>query len=310
MPIDAQVSSMLRRMDAAGVWDPVALGVDGYRRMLAAIPPLEVGEPVEEVENLQVPAGDHAIPIRVYHPGGASLTPGAFLFFHGGGFVSCGLDTHDGLCRAFCNASGCVVVSVDYRLAPEARFPLPLDDCYAATCWVRDNASRLAVDADRLAVGGDSAGGNLAAAVALLARDRKDGPRLRHQFLLNAALDSACDTPSFSEFAEGYLLTRKMVLWFWDNYLGSPYLQADPLANPARAIDLAGLPPATVVSSEFDPLRDEDESYAARLAAAGVPTTTKRYAGMVHGFLSFPMVDAALAARREIGRWIGQALAP
>lgn len=307
MALDPQVAALLDQMAATGMPDLVALGVDGYRQMVANLGRLETGEPVAQVSDFRMPQGSIDVPLRVYRPETAGPRLGVLVFFHGGGFVACGLDSHDGLCRALCNASGCVVVSVGYRLAPEVQYPLPLEDCYAATCWVADNADLLQVDAKRLAIGGDSAGGTLAAAVALMARDRGDGPVIRHQFLLNPALDSACNSPSCIEFGEGYFLTRKMLQWFWGHYLGSTNA-CEALASPTYAKRLEGLPPATVVSSEFDPLRDEAERYADRLKAAGVPVVCKRYHGMIHGFLSVPAVDAAAAARREIGGWIAQAL--
>lgn len=310
MTLDSQIAAMLEQMEAAGLPDPTTLGVDGYRQMVASMGPLEEGEAVARVSDLEVPHAAGDIPVRVYRSETAEQYPGVLVFFHGGGFVACGVDTHDGLCRALCNAAGCVVVSVDYRLSPEVRYPAPLEDCYAATRWVAENGDRLEVDSDRLAVGGDSVGGCFAAAVALMARDRDDGPGIRHQFLLAPALDSACDSPSHTEFGEGYFLTSDMMRWFWGHYLGPGADGRDPLASPAHAERLAGLPPTTVVSAGFDPLRDEAETYADRLEAAGVPVTRKRYDGMIHGFLSFPAIEAAAAARREIGGWLAGALRP
>lgn len=307
MALNPQVVGMLQQMESVGMPNPVALGVDGYRQMIAAMGPLEEGEAVAQVSDRQVPHGALKIPVRVYRPETAEQRPGVLVFFHGGGFVACGLETHDGLCRSLCNAGRCVVVSVDYRLAPEAQFPLPLEDCYAATRWVAANADALQVDAGRLAVGGDSAGGTFAAAVSLMARDRDGGPAIRHQFLLDPALDSACNSPSYTEFAEGYFLTREMMQWFWAHYLGSAD-RSNPLASPTYAKRLEGLPPATVVSAECDPLRDETEAYADRLETAGVAVTRKRYDGMIHGFLSLPALSVAAAARKEIGGWIAKAL--
>lgn len=308
MSLDPQVAALLEQMK--DMPDPMTLGVVGYRQMLEAMEPPEAGEAVAHVEDLEVPDESGAIPIRVYRPESTDERLGVLVFFHGGGFVACGLDSHDGLCRALCNRSGCVVVSVAYRLSPEAQYPLPLQDCYAATYWVAQNAQSLKVDADRLAVGGDSAGGNFAAAVALMARDRRDGPVIRHQFLLDPALDSDCDTPSHSTYGEGYFLSSALMQWFWGHYLGSDANPQDPLASPSHAQQLAGLPPATVVSAECDPLCDEGERYAQRLEDAGVPVVCKRYDGMIHGFLSFPMIDVAAGARQDIGKWIAQALAP
>lgn len=307
MSLDPQIAGLLEQMK--DMPDPASLGVEGYRQMVAAMEMPVTAEAVGDVEDLAVPGAADAVPVRVYRCAPVETPTGVLVFFHGGGFISCGLDSHDELCRALCNASGCAVVSVDYRLSPEAQYPQPLEDCYAATCWVAQNAQRLRVDARRLAVGGDSVGGNFAAAVSLMARDRQDGPAIRHQFLLDPAIDSGCDTPSHSTYGEGYFLSSATMKWFWGHYLGTNGNPEDPLASPAHAEQLAGLPPATVISAECDPLCDEAERYAQRLEDAGVPVACKRYAGMIHGFLSFPMVDVAVRARQDIGAWMAQALA-
>lgn len=304
MALDQQIEALLEQMKNAP--DPVTLGVDGYRQMVAAMGPPATSEAVDSVADAQVPGGDGDVAARVYRPETAEARPAVLVFFHGGGFVACGIDTHDELCRALCNRAGCVVVSVDYRLSPEAQYPAPLEDCYAATRWVAANGDRLQVDVDRLAVGGDSVGGYFAAAVTLMARDRDDGPAIAYQLLLAPALDSACNTPSHSEFSEGYFLTNSMMRWFWGHYLGANAGGQDALASPSRAAHLGGLPPAVVISAGFDPLRDEAEDYADRLQAAGVTVTRKRYDGMIHGFLSFPAVDVAQQARRDIGEWFVQ----
>jgi acetyl esterase len=215
-------------------------------------------------------------------------------------------DTTDAICRALANRAGCVVVSVDYRLSPEHKFPAPLDDCYAALQWVADNASSIGVDGSRLAVGGDSAGGNLSAVVALKARDQ-GGPPLRYQMLIYPVTDHDYGTGSYQENGDGYLLTKDMMVWFWDHYLRSPEDGANPLASPLRADDLSGLPPAMVVTGEFDPLRDEGEAYAQRLRQAGVPVNHKRYEGQIHAFFQMPglfpqalvAADAAAAELRK-----------
>jgi acetyl esterase len=222
--------------------------------------------------------------VRIYTPEGAPPHP-LLVFFHGGGFVICNVDSHDGTCRLLCNGAGCLVVSVDYRLAPEAKFPAAPEDCYAATCWAAENAAALGADPQRLAVAGDSAGGNLAAVVPLMARER-GGPELAHQLLVYPVTNHAFDTPSYQEHAEGGLLSRKMMIWFWQHYLEKPEDGQNPLASPLRASDLRGLPSATVITAEYDPVRDEGEAYAARLREAGVPTVLTRYDGMMHGFFS------------------------
>jgi acetyl esterase len=216
------------------------------------------------------------------------------VFFHGSGFVLCSLDTHDGLCRNLCAWAGCVVVSVDYRLAPEAKFPAATDDCLAATRWAAAHAAELNADPTRIVVAGDSAGGNLAAVTALRIRD-EGGPKLCSQLLLYPVTDyHTPGTPSYAENAEGYGLTRATMEWFWDHYLEDPSQATHPHAAPLRAASLAGLPPAYIISAEYDPLRDEAEVYGARLREAGVRTDVVRVPGMNHGFLFWVgVVDAA-----------------
>jgi acetyl esterase len=250
------------------------------------------------------PAGD--IRIRIYTPSEGEAPWPCLVYLHGGGWVICTLDSHDTICRMVANRAACRVVSVDYRLSPEHKFPAPFDDCYAAVQWVHDNAAELGVDPDRLAVGGDSAGGNLSASVAIKARD-EGGPPLRYQLLVYPVTDHNFDTASYSENGDGYLLTADMMRWFWDHYLASPDHGANPIASPLRADNLAGLPPAMVITAEFDPLRDEGEAYAARLEEAGVPVDHTRYDGQIHAFWQMPgsfpaahsAADAAGAALRK-----------
>ncbi len=209
------------------------------------------------------PAG--ALGLRIYTPveaGGPGALP-VLVFFHGGGWVVGNLDTHDGLCRRLANAAGCLVVSVDYRLAPEARFPAAVDDAYAATRWVAARASSFGGDGTRLAVGGDSAGGNLAAVVSLLAHER-GAPPLRFQLLLYPVTDFAFDTPSYRENGEGYLLTRANMEWYAGHYLRDGADRRHPHAAPLRAADVGGSPPTMVITAQYDPLRDEGEAYAVR----------------------------------------------
>jgi acetyl esterase len=219
--------------------------------------------------------------------------------------VLCSLDTHDGMCRNLCGGAECVVVSVDYRLAPEAKFPAPLDDCVTATLWAVEHAGELGADAARTVVAGDSAGGNLAAAVALRLRD-EGGPTLCGQLLMYPVTDyHTPGTPSYVENADGYGLTRATMEWFWDHYLASETDAANPYASPLRAEDLRGLPPALLQPAEYDPLRDEGELYAKRLRAAGVPTDLSRWAGMNHGFLFWVgIVDRAGDAMAECCTWL------
>ncbi|MEX2254487.1 MAG: alpha/beta hydrolase [Acidimicrobiia bacterium] len=259
-------------------------------------------EPVEVVEDrtLPGPAGD--IPVRVYDPDPGATSP-VVAYFHGGGFVMMDLDTHDRVCRRLANAANAVVVSVDYRLAPEHRFPAALDDCMAVIHWLTVHAAELAGDPARIAVTGDSAGGNLAAATALAARN--GGPGLAAQVLIYPVIDAACDTDSFATNAEGYLLTADTMRWFWDLYLGPDGDRDDPYASVMRVDDLSTAPPALVITAEYDVLRDEGEAYAERLRAAGVEVITSRYAGMIHGFLAMDdMTSAAGAAIREAAAFL------
>lgn len=250
--------------------------------------PVEVGK----VEDRKIPGPAGQIPVRIYTPAGAGPFA-ALVYFHGGGWVIGNIETHDATCRQLTAGAGCVTISVDYRLAPEHKFPAGPEDCYAAAKWVADNARSLNVGENRLAVGGDSAGGNLAAVVALMARDR-GGPKVAFQLLIYPATDCADDTPSHREFAQvspDYILSRADMEWFWGHYLG-PTDKSNPIACPALAKSLANLPPAFVITAEVDPLRDEGEAYAEALRKAGVNVKLKRYNGVCHGFFSMAsMID-------------------
>ena len=236
--------------------------------------------------------------MRIYTPQGSGPFP-VLVYFHGGGWVIGNVDTHDPTCRTLTNAAGCVVVSVDYRLAPEHKFPAAVDDCYAATQWVAANAAAINGDSSRIAIGGDSAGGNLTAVVAIEARD-KGGPPLVFQLLVYPVTDYSFSTPSYRDNGDGYLLTKDSMVWFWDHYLRSEADGQDYRASPLRASDLTGLPPALVITAEYDPLRDEGEAYAARLQEAGVSVTCTRYDGMIHGFYGLTaVVDQARKAVEE-----------
>lgn len=284
MPLDPQVKTFLEQMAAQGAPPISEQTVEQARETAAAftqlaLPPM----PVASVEDRRIPGPQGEIPVRIYTPEGTGPFPG-IVFTHGGGWVIMNIETHDGICRAIANQAGAVVVSVDYRLAPEHKYPAAAEDAYAALEWVAESAAGLAVDPARLGVAGDSAGGNLAAAAALMARDR-GGPPLGFQALLFPVLDHNFETRSYADNAEGYLLTRDSMVWFWNQYLPSPDRGREPYASPLRAGDLAGLPPAYIVTAEFDPLRDEGEAYAKALEAAGVPVELVRYDGQVHDFI-------------------------
>lgn len=254
--------------------------------------------PLEEVASVKdyIVPGEHALAVRAYVPAGADTGQAlpAIVFAHGGGWCLCSLDLYDNPCRALANATGCVIVSVDYRLAPEHKFPVPLDDFYRAVCWVAQQAELLGIDAQRLAVGGDSAGANLAAAAALMARDQA-GPALAHQLLLYPALDFAFDTASYQRYAEGHSLTREAMRFCWSAYLNEPADGSNPYAAPLRATSFKALPPATVLVCEYDPLHDEGVAYAQRLRDGGVAAECAQLDGMIHA--SIHMLGLAPKAR-------------
>ena len=268
------------------------------------------GEDVASVEDLEVPGPDGPLPVRVYRPDGAAVPAPVVVFFHGGGWVLGSIATHDATCRGLANRTGAVYVSVDYRLAPEHPYPAAPEDCYAATCWVADHAADLGVDPGRLAVAGDSAGGNLAAVVCQMARDRS-GPAIAFQLLIYPVTDLDFDRwPSMEENADGPLLTREGMDWFARHYVGTLPFTGDPYAAPIRAADLSGLPPAYVATAGHDPLRDEGAGYAEALAAAGVTVGYDNFATMIHGFVGFAdVVPAAGEARDRIAAALAAGLA-
>jgi acetyl esterase len=247
------------------------------------------------------PAGD--VPATVYRPAGAGPFP-LVLFFHGGGFVLPALPHHDHLCRALCNGAGCVVVAVDYRLSPEAPFPAATDDCMAATRWAAQHGALLEADRTRLAVAGDSSGGALAAVTALRCRDEGGPPLVAQVLLCPLTAYPMPPTPSGLAYARGYLLTRARLLWYLQQYV-SATAAAHPYAFPLAAPDLRDLPPALIITAEYDILRDEGERYAARLRATRVPTTLARYPGMIHGFFAMPgLLAQAQQAIDESVHWL------
>ncbi|MFG6116031.1 alpha/beta hydrolase [Halobacillus sp. MO56] len=286
MSLDPQAKFLLEQMEAAGEPPMHELSPEEARAAMDFSP--LAGEPVEvaKVENRTIPSPAGDIPIRIYTPEGQGPFP-ALVFYHGGGWVIGDLDMVDVPCRLIANQSNCVVVSVDYRLAPEHKFPAAADDAYAVAQWTVEKGASIEVDSKRVAVGGDSAGGNLAAVVALMAHDRRDFS-LAYQMLIYPVTHYSYDTASYQENADGYLLTKDSMEWFWDHYLRTEDDGRHPYASPLLAEDLSGLPPALVVTAEFDPLRDEGEAYARRLEEAGVAVERKRYDGMIHGFFWMP----------------------
>jgi acetyl esterase len=267
--------------------------------VIRAIPPHEV----HAVEDREFPGPAGMVPVRVYRPSAEASLP-ILVWFHGGGWVIGSLETHDNLCRLLCDDAGVIVVSVDYRLAPETKFPGAADDCVAAWAWVTDHAAELGGDG-RIALGGDSAGGNLAAVVALVAREQ-GLPIPVLQLLVYPVTDHEFESPSMVDNAEGYFLLTEEMRWFFDQYASAPTDFADWRMSPLRAPDLSELPPAIVITAEYDPLRDQGEAYARRLRDAGVPTTAVRADGVFHGFFGMhaflpaarPAWDTAIGALR------------
>ncbi len=290
MPLHPQVQLMLDGLAAIGGprtadLSPAEARI-GYRQLAS----LEQPEEVARVDDRAIPGPHGDIPIRVYAPDEAiGGRPGLLVWLHGGGWVLGDLDTADATCRALANRSGAVVVSVDYRLAPEHRAPVALEECFAALVWVAENADLLGATSDRLAVGGDSAGGNLAALLCRKVRD-EFGPEIDFQLLVYPVTDLTLSHPSMEENADGYLLTRDTMAWFVGHYLGAEGDPSDPAVSPLRLESCAGLPPALVITAEFDPLRDEGEAYAARLRDAGVPVEVVRFDGQIHGFFGMASV--------------------
>jgi acetyl esterase/lipase len=303
-----EVRALLEMMDAQGAppletQDPIVARKDRVEgmKMLGGEP-----RPLGRVEDFSIPGPDGDVPVRLYALEHSGVRP-ALIYFHGGGWVFGNLETHDSVCRDLAAESGAVVVSVDYRLSPEVKFPAAVDDSYAATVWVAANAERLGIDARRISVGGDSAGGNLATVIAMRCRDA-GGPKLSRQLLIYPVTDlSSFDTASHRELAEGYFLTRAAMQWFTGHYLASDDQKRHAEASPLHAPNLSGLPPAFVMTAEFDPLRDEGEAYAARLQQAGVSVTSKRYPGMIHGFVSMRgVVSGGRQAIQEAAKFVGQ----
>ncbi|MCI4065847.1 alpha/beta hydrolase [Micromonospora sp. R77] len=310
MALDPQVVAYRAARAAAGT-------VPLYRQTLAQARAADLAairagggdpEPVHEVRDAHVPGPGGPLPVRIHRPAGDGPLP-TLLYFFGGGWTLGSVETADGICRRLANATPCQVVTVGYRLAPEHRFPAAVQDCHAALRWIATHADEFGADPDRLAVGGDSAGGNLAAAVTLLAR-ADGGPRLAAQLLVYPNTDQR-PGPAPAGEEDPLLFNRHSVAWYRGHYLADPGDAADPLASPLLAEDLSGLPPALVVTAEHDPLRDEGERYADRLRAAGVPTEVTRYPGMIHGFFAMPGVfDAGRRAQEQAAAFLRDRFGP
>jgi acetyl esterase len=293
--LDPAVQMLLTMMEAAPKIDFMTATPADARAIFDN--PIPFGEPVAigRVQDVAIALEGRTLDARLYVPADAVDHPPLTVYFHGGGWVIGTIDTHDGTCRALANASKAVVLSVAYRLAPEHPYPVPLQDCYDATLWAAANAASLGVNGSKLAVAGDSAGGNLAAAVALMARDR-GGPTLAHQLLIYPVTDADFERPSYSANGGGeYYLSTEGMKWFWNHYVGGSDPRAEPLAAVLQQANFAGLPSATVITAEYDPLRDEGDAYAAKLSEAGVAVDAACAPGMIHGFFSlFQMIPNAM----------------
>lgn len=276
--------------------------------LMAGIGPLKDCPELARIETLSIDGTDGPLRIRIYQPPGETPQP-VCLYFHGGGWVLNSIDTHDDLARRLADAGGCTVISVDYRLAPEHKYPAAVEDAWSALEWTVRQGGEYGIDVGRIAVCGDSAGANLAAVLCLLTRDRQ-GPPIRSQVLAYPITDCDFDRFSYQTNAEGYFLTRSQMQWFWEQYVATPEQMREPYASPLLADSLADLPPAVVLTAEYDPLRDEGEAYGTALAAAGIPATLVRYPGMIHGFLKrVESFDDARSAIQLIGKELRSRLA-
>jgi acetyl esterase len=298
LPLDPQVKVLLDQMAAAGAPAMDTLSPDEARAMYTQFTVLGRVEDVARVDDRVAPGPNGDVPVRVYTPVAAvgADPAGVLLWFHGGGWVVGDIASADATCRALANRSGAVVVSVDYRLAPEHKAPAALDDCLAALTWTVENGEVLGVTSAKLAVGGDSAGGHLAAQVCQRVRD-EFGPQIDFQLLVYPVTDLTLSQPSMEENGNGYVLTKAGMAWFVGHYLAEHHDPKDPVVSPLYVDRCEGLPPALVITAEFDPLRDEGEAYARRLHDAGVAVEAVRFDGQVHGFFEMSSVleDAAVA---------------
>jgi len=313
MPLDPQVQAVLdaaKKANVAELWQLTPHDARAeYRRRTNR---LKVDVDIHRFEDRDIDGSGGKIPIRIYTP--RELASGeklpVLVWYHGGGYVIGDLDTHDSACRALANEADCIVVAVDYRLAPEHKFPAAVDDCFAALKWVVKHADEINVDGTRIAVGGDSAGGNLAAVVSILARNA-GSPKIAFQLLIYPVTAPEPETKSHHAFAEGYLLTRKTITWFFTQYIRSSKDVTDFRYAPLEADDLSSLPPSLIVVAGYDPLRDEGVEYAEALIHAGNRVRLSNYEGLVHGFyLMGGMVDASRRAISESAAMLREAFAP
>jgi len=290
MAVDPQIQTLIDGMSAGPLPHFSELGHEAVREMCESmLLPFEAGE-LEEVKDQQIAVNNTELTVRLYQPKRTqrNQTLPVLVYFHGGGWSIGSLNTHDPICRALCSWGECVVVSVDYRLSPEHPFPTPLEDCYAACQWIYENANTLQADPKRLIVAGDSAGGNLAASVCLLNRERQNFS-IVYQLLFYPITNADFNTESYIENAEGYVLRKTDMQWFWDQYIPQTPARTHPLASPLQA-ELHNLPPATIITAQYDTLRDEGRLYAEKLKDAGVTVNYQEVPGMIHGFIGFAAI--------------------
>ena len=306
MPPTPETQGLLAMLEEAGGPDISEQTPEEARAAIANFAAMQAGAPEPaRVENRTVPGPAGDIPVRVYAAEGDNLP--VVMYFHGGGWVLGDIDSHDGTCKQLLAELGdAVVVSVHYRLAPEDKYPAAADDCYAAAVWVAENGAEIGADGSRMAVCGDSAGGNLSAVVSQMARD-KGGPTIAAQVLHVPVTDHNYSYPSYTENAEGMLLTRASMVWFWDHYLPNPDAGQEAYASPIKAADLSGLAPALIQTAELDPLRDEGEAYGAAIEAAGGDVTVHRYDGVVHDpFMMFAIIPTGIECLKEAAAFINE----
>jgi acetyl esterase len=306
MPLDPKIAALLKFMEAQGAPPLSSMTIEEVRAQTELMTRMNPAprKQVASISDRAISTPHGPLGVRIYRPYGEGVFP-LLLFFHGGGFITGSLNTHDPLCRELCAGARAVVVAVDYRLAPENRFPAAVDDSLFATRWVAEHASELEADSKRIAVAGDSAGGNLSAVIAMRIRD-ESGPRLCGQVLLYPVTDLAdIDTPSRREMGpKNYFMGAEDMTWMTNQYIRNESDLANPWCSPRRATKFGGLPPALVITAEYDPLRDEGEMYAQSLAASGVAATATCYKGMTHAFLSFPGIDQTDEVVREVCAWL------
>jgi len=305
MPLDPQIKKILDSLKGTPTME--AMSVQDLRNSMLVVPS-ELRTKVGNVKNFSITFDSCSIPVRLYEPD-VITRKGLTVFFHGGGYMIGNLETHDHVCRDLCSESGAPVLSVDYRLAPEHKFPAATDDCFQAACWAAENAEQLNIDTNRIVLAGDSAGGTLAAVTALRMRDdARYNPCA--QVLVYPVTDyHTPGTPSYIENADGYVLTRAAMIRFWDEYLDNAEQSSHPYASPLRADKFEGLPRTLILTAEFDPLRDEGRMYAERLRKSGVTVTHWNHDGMIHGF--FRMSLASTRAKEAVTRtaqWISDAM--